>query len=355
MTERLPSCSVIICTRNRPELLDRCLTSLARLDYGQYEVVVVDNAPSDRRSQAVAERWGARYLVEPQVGLSHARNAGARACSSDIVMFTDDDAIPDSLWVSKLVRPFSDPNVVAVTGRVVPLTGEDGGAALPDQAGDFGPAGICVRKDHPHWFEMAHFGGIGNGNNMAFRREVFARWSGFDTRLGRGAPVASGEEHRAFGELIERGGAVAYTPDAVVRHPVPFTTHERREQHLRAREDLAAYAVFLFVETGHRWRVARYVAEAAVGVRRGWRFRTAVVPAGLVARRDVVRAFMKGAWVSVQASMRRRLNRVSGFDSVALKIQGHAMSGSAQRSGMPHGDWHHGQPVAFEQTNQRKL
>ena len=355
MTGSLPFCSVIICTRNRPELLDRCLEALARLDYGRYEVVVVDNAPSDRRSHAVAERWGARYLVEPQVGLSHARNAGARACSSDIVVFTDDDAIPDSLWVSKLVRPFSDPNVVVVTGRVVPWTGEDGGAAPPEHAGGFGPAGMSVSKDHPHWFEMAHFGGIGNGNNMAFRREVFARWSGFDTRLGRGASVASGEEHRAFGELIERGGAVAYTPDAIVRHPVPCTTHERREQHLRARADLAAYAVFLLVETGHRWRVARYMAEAALGVRRRWRFRTVAVPADLVSRRDLVLACMKGVWVSVQASMRRRLKGVSGFDSVALKIQGHAMSGSAQCSGMPHGDRHHGQPLAFEQTNQRKL
>lgn len=317
MTERLPSCSVIICTRNRPDLLDRCLEALVQLEYGNYEVVVVDNAPSDRRSQSVAERWGARYLVEPRIGLSHARNAGARACSSEIVAFTDDDAVPDPMWVSNLMRPFSDPNVAAVTARVVPLIDEGGGAAPPEGGGDFGPACVSVNRDHPHWFEMAHFGGIGNGNNMAFRRELFEHWSGFDARLGRGAPVASGEEHRAFAELIERGRTVVYTPDAVVRHPVPRTSHERREQHLRSRSDLAAYAVFLLLETRHRWRVARYMAEAALGVRRRWRFATAGVPPDLVSKRDLVLACLVGAWSSVRTSLRARLWwRASRSDAV---------------------------------------
>jgi hypothetical protein len=170
-----------------------------------------------------------------------------------------------------------------------------------------------VNRDHPYWFEMAHFGGIGNGNNMAFRRSLFDGWSGFDTRLGRGAPVASGEEHRALGELIERGWTVVYTPAAIVRHPEPCTSPERREQHLRSRSDLAAYAVFLLLETRARWRVARYLTEAGLGVRRPWRFQTAPVPPGLVSRRDVVRAYMHGVWTAVRASVRRRLRpRASG-------------------------------------------
>lgn len=308
MSGRLPTCSVVVCTRDRPGLLDRCLEALARQDYGTCEIVVVDNAPSDHQAEAVAARRNARYLIEPRVGLSHARNTGARACSSEIVLFTDDDAVPDPTWVSCLIRPFTDPGVAAVAGRTVPLIESTLGTP-PEHDGDLGPASTRAHKGHRHWFEMAHFGGIGVGNNMSLRRELFDRWSGFDVRLGRGAPVASGEEHRAFAELIELGYTVVYDPDAIVRHPVPLTLHERREQHLRSRSDLAAYAVFLFLETGYRWEVARYVAEAAFGVRRRWRFRTGVVPADFVSKRDVVRACAQGAWSSVMASVRGRLWR----------------------------------------------
>ena len=259
-TTFLPTCSVVICTRNRPDALDRCLMALERLVYPRFEVLVVDNAPSDTRAMDVARRRGARYLVEPVAGLSRARNTGARACASDVIAFTDDDAVPERTWLSHLAAQFRDPSVAAVTGRTLMLF--DGAAEIPLDASDLGPATIRLDRSQPLWFEMASFGGIGNGNNMAVRRRVFDGWSGFDERLGRGAFLPSCEEHRAFAQLIEDGHAVIYTPEAVVRHPVPSTVNDRREQFLRSRSDLAAYAVFLFCTTQHRGRVAKYVAQA---------------------------------------------------------------------------------------------
>src|SRR5437016_5283605 len=93
------SCSVVVCTRNRPDHLNRCLEALSSVSYPRFDALVVDNAPADSRAKEVAERWGARYVVEPIVGLSRARNLGARTCSSDIVAFTDDDAVVDPEWV----------------------------------------------------------------------------------------------------------------------------------------------------------------------------------------------------------------------------------------------------------------
>ena len=104
-----PSCTVIICTRDRPELLDRCLAAVARLIYPAYEVLVVDNAPSNDRARAAAARRGARYLREPVRGLSRARNRGARASSSTIVVYVDDDSIPEPSWLGHLALEFRDP------------------------------------------------------------------------------------------------------------------------------------------------------------------------------------------------------------------------------------------------------
>ena len=112
-----PTCTVVICTRNRPTELGRCLEGVARLRYSNFDVLVVDNAPTDDRAREVAACWHARYIAEPVVGLSRARNRGARACDTDIVAFLDDDSIPEPEWLSRLVREFKNPSVMAVTGR----------------------------------------------------------------------------------------------------------------------------------------------------------------------------------------------------------------------------------------------
>jgi O-antigen biosynthesis protein len=295
-----PTCSVVVCTRNRPDALRRCLQALELLAYPSFTVVVVDNAPSDNRTFEVVRQAGARYVTEPIPGLSRARNTGARACSSEVIAFIDDDAVPDPGWLEHLAAPFDDPHVAVATGRTLPLL-EAADASASDVT-DLGPSVIRLDRRHPRWFEMASFGGIGNGNNMAFRRRVFDEWRGFDERLGRGALLSSCEEHRAFAQLIERGYAVVYTPTARVRHPVATTLEKRQRQYIQSRADLAAYAVFLFVATRHKWRVARYVAEAAIGTRRKWRFHTETSPPGLSAW-NLARTSAAGAYRGLLTSI----------------------------------------------------
>src|SRR5579863_2053725 len=97
-----PSCTVVVCTRNRPFELDRCLAALARLSYPRFDVLVVDNASQDSQTYDIARQWGVRYLLAPVPGLSRARNVGARACESEIVVFADDDAVPEQDWLTAL-------------------------------------------------------------------------------------------------------------------------------------------------------------------------------------------------------------------------------------------------------------
>src|SRR5579871_4963114 len=90
-----PPASVIVCTRDRPEELNRCLCGIMRQGYPEFEVLVIDNAPRDNRTFEVAERWGVRYAVEPVPGLSRARNSGARLSQGEILAYIDDDAVPE--------------------------------------------------------------------------------------------------------------------------------------------------------------------------------------------------------------------------------------------------------------------
>src|SRR5262245_13787927 len=259
-----PPCTVVICTRDRPELLDRCLAAVARLAYPRYDVLVVDNAPSDDRTRLVAARRGAEYVLEPVQGLSRARNCGAHASSSEIVAYLDDDSLPEPGWLDHLAIEFRDPDVMAVTGRIVAVDDpvESDWLRAWWQGLDCGAERRAVDRSEPAWFELANFGGIGDGGNMAFRGRAFDIWPGFHERLGRGALVSGGEEHHAFFSLIARGYRVVYTPSARVRHPYPTTLDAYRERALRDRCASSGYMTLLFAEEpAYRGAVVRYVAQ----------------------------------------------------------------------------------------------
>jgi cellulose synthase/poly-beta-1,6-N-acetylglucosamine synthase-like glycosyltransferase len=268
------SCTVIICTRDRPEQLDRCLAAVARLTYPTYEVLVVDNAPTTTETRDITKRWTAAYLLEPVQGLSRARNSGARAASTDLVAYLDDDSIPEPEWLTHLAAEFATPAVMAAAGRILPLVAEDATGEPARWTGslDRGGARRVVTHAHPLWFELANFGGIGSGGNMAFRRAAFEAWPGFDERLGRGAPIPGGEDYHAFFSLIERGFEVVYAPAAVVHHPDRPDLERRRAQHLKDVAASVGYITLLFVERpAYRRRLIRYIVEWLQDTPRPWR------------------------------------------------------------------------------------
>ncbi|HKZ52456.1 MAG TPA: glycosyltransferase family 2 protein [Candidatus Acidoferrales bacterium] len=307
---------MVVCTRDRPQELDRCLEALARLNYPRFDVLVVDNAPSDTRTREVAARCEARYLLEPVPGLSRARNRGARACESDLVAYLDDDAIPEPDWLSALASEFADPKVMAVTGRVQALNRRtETDRLLAEVAGaEFGGAErLTFDRDTPGWFEQANFGGIGLGMNMAFRRQAFDVWPGFDERLGRGAVLGAAEEHHAFFSLIDRGYRVVYTPHALIRHPAPTSGEELRARHLRSLTFSAGYMTLLFFEARrYRGRTAKYALQAAWGAPRPWRSEAQAVGRQIVPRWRVFLAALPGALLYLRSRFARRLQPGGG-------------------------------------------
>jgi cellulose synthase/poly-beta-1,6-N-acetylglucosamine synthase-like glycosyltransferase len=265
-----PSCTVVVCTRDRPAELANCLSALTELDYSSYDVLVVDNGSGGADARDLACQWGADYAVEPRQGLSRARNRGARAACTDVVAYLDDDALPERGWLGALAAEFADPAVMAVAGRIRPTRLDTPAELLFELAGGFTPNRArrrVVDGATPDWFGVASFGGIGTGANMAFRRRAFDLWPGFDERLGAGAPLPANEEHHAFARLIERGFRVVYAPGAVVRHPYPSTLEALRQRHARAVAGSAGYLVHCLLDTPTQRRAAlRFAARALVRI-----------------------------------------------------------------------------------------
>lgn len=257
--------TVVVCTRDRPFQLEACLSALAEQRYPRFDILVVNNGTTEAAADICRQR-GVACIREPVPGLTRARNLGARAAGGAIVAYIDDDARAEPEWLSALAREFEDPRVAAVAGRTRYMksfgdTLQMSDDEAPDEPGPR-PHRIFDRSTR-NWFTLACFGGIGDGNTMAFRRDLLTKSVRFDERLGRGRLLESGDEHVAFMSLISDGYRVSYAPDAVVCHPIPADPVQRRAKRVRDLRASVAYMMFLWLQfPGHRADITRFLGEA---------------------------------------------------------------------------------------------
>jgi glycosyltransferase involved in cell wall biosynthesis len=241
-----PSWTVVVCTRDRADDLRRCLGALLALEAPAGapagEILIVDNAPSDDRSaRVVAEVAGGptpipvRYLREDRPGLNWARAAGARAAAGDVVAYTDDDVVVDPGWLARLLEPFADTRVAAVTGLTMPLEIETPAQWLFERYGGFA-RGFARRVFDPVEFPPAAAGQAGAGANVALRRALVVGMGLFDVELDAGTVTLTGGDTYAAYLLLAAGHHIAYAPDAVV-------WHRHRRDYAPLRRTLYGYSV----------------------------------------------------------------------------------------------------------------
>ncbi|HEX2175488.1 MAG TPA: glycosyltransferase [Nocardioidaceae bacterium] len=204
--------SVLICSRNRPDLLRDAVSSVLSMRTLPEELVVVDQS-DEPHPELSADQPHAQvrltYVWSRDRGLSRARNAGVAASSGELIGFLDDDVVADPDWLAVAVGRLraAGPRHV-VTGRVEPGPPEVPGAWAPSTISDRAARSYRgrLRKDvlYPH--------------NMAMFRSALVEVGGFDERLGTGTAYASAEDNDFCYRLLRAGYVVDYCPDAVVLH-----------------------------------------------------------------------------------------------------------------------------------------
>ena len=219
--------TAILCTYNRCASLKKTLDSLAvskapsAIDW---QVLVVDNNSKDD-TRAVAESFAAReparfrYLFEPRQGKSYALNSGiAAAEAADVLAFVDDDVVVEPEWLGNLVAPLVDTAWSGTGGKILPEAGFHSPAWLRFDASDtLAPLAMFDQGDEACELKTTPF-----GTNMAFRRELFARYGGFRIDLGPQPGSEIRNEDTEFGTRVLAGGErLWYVPTAVVYHAVP--------------------------------------------------------------------------------------------------------------------------------------
>lgn len=198
-----PKVSVVVCVYNGARTIDACLGSLEKLNYPNYEVIVVNDGSADRTRQ-IAERYGDfRLINQRNHGLSVARNVGIQAATGDLIAFTDADCMADPDWLNYLVARFESSEFAAVGGPNL---------SPPDES--FTASCVAVSPGAPaHVLLDDEVAEHIPGCNMAFRREALSAIGGFD-------PIfrAAGDDVDVCWRLQNHGYKIGFSPAAVVWH-----------------------------------------------------------------------------------------------------------------------------------------
>ena len=230
---RRPFVSVVIATRDRPQLLDACLRSLLAGSYEEYEVLVVDNVPRDDATRRIVEDTGdprLRYLVEPRPGAGLARNHGLARAHGEIVAFLDDDLLVDRDWLRATVGGFhATTDVACVTALIMPVELETPAQQWLEEYGGFDKGfrrRVFDLGEHrlPDRLYPYSAGIFGSGASMAFNTVRLRALGGFDPRL-----ATAGEDLDLFLKVLFAGGRIVYEPAALVwhRHPREYEALRR--------------------------------------------------------------------------------------------------------------------------------
>ncbi|SEM61026.1 Glycosyltransferase like family 2 [Gemmobacter aquatilis] len=228
--------SLIIVSRHRPEALRRAVTAVRQLDYPALELVIV----ADPAGCAAVAGQPAKIVPFDTPNISAARNLGLQVAAGEVVLFLDDDAVPEPTWAARLLAPFADARVIAATGFVrgrngfsfqwlaseVDALAQDHPLAVPE--------GVSLHAGRPGRAVKTQ------GTNCAFRRDMLLAAGGFDPALHFYLDEAD-VNLRLVGQ-----GLTAVVADAQVHHGFAASARRRADRvPLTLQEIAASTAVFL--------------------------------------------------------------------------------------------------------------
>lgn len=225
--------SAVICTHNRAGRLVMAIQSLVdqHMPREQYEIIIVDNCSTDSTREIVEQfsrEYNVRYIYEPNLGLSYARNTGWRNARGNYVAYLDDDATACPAWLSKIVETFETviPRPGCVGGKVDPIWE----APRPSWISDELLTGLTVIdwSDTPQILSDLDQKWL-VGANAAFPTEVLEQVGGFVSGLDRaGKNLLSGGDVFLTKQIKKAGYTCFYHPEIAIRHHIPKSRLNQR-------------------------------------------------------------------------------------------------------------------------------
>jgi len=190
--------SVIIPTLNEGKVILRCMKSLSKQTFKDFEIVIVDSGSKDE-TLSIVKKYTKRIIYEPRRGVPLARNRGVRECKGDIVVCTDGDSVYPTDWLEKIAKHFEDKEVVAVGGPIAPAENK-----LKHR--------LIFKVTTDYFARFAKLFGfiVFQGSNSSFRRDAYEKAKGYNENIRT-------LDDNELPNRIKKLGKVVFDPSLVIK------------------------------------------------------------------------------------------------------------------------------------------
>lgn len=233
--------SVVIATKNRPESVRACVTSILHNTYHNFQLLVIDQSTNTLTQSTLASISDPRLTIRASQsgGKSTALNMGLPLLQGTIIAFTDDDCIVSKTWLQTITSIFKNHSqIAAVFGQTKPYKPQNHARMIC-------PATVSITTPRVISNPCYHATNIGFGNNMAWRTIVLKQSGGFKSWLGPGSIGSAAEDAEFMLRLLSNGYKILTSPKPIVYHNKWLTQREARRLNLAySRGEMACYGYF---------------------------------------------------------------------------------------------------------------
>jgi len=207
--------SVVIPTYQREQVLLDTVNAVAQLVGPLREILLIDQTPlHDPETILELNRLQNEGLIRwirfEKPSIPHAMNVGLKAAENELVLFLDDDIIPDPQLIEAHAAAHSSDDVRAVVGQVLQPEQRAEDVVTPPRR-----RGLCADFDFP--FNSMRPASLANvmAGNLSVKRSAALASGGFDENF---VGVAYRFETEFARRLLMHGGTIEFCPQASIRH-----------------------------------------------------------------------------------------------------------------------------------------
>ena len=231
--------SFVVPTKNRPQHLQNCVSSILECHASPMEILVIDQSNDDATKRICLEYKSSiiRYYKNTKGGKAISLNLGIRYSKGTVIAFIDDDCIVSKTWGHNIYKNINSSDVAAITGNTLPYNpNKHRGYLCP-----------CTMQTSSKIIEQPeyHSENIGFGNNMVIKKYVFTRIGLFKGWLGPGSVGDNAEDADIFIRILTAGYKIYHDSSVIVYHNKWLTADQMTRQQLSyACGEMACYGYY---------------------------------------------------------------------------------------------------------------